>query len=451
MSYRKLGPHILNSTPQGIAWARVANVVKACDNPDPLRITKPEAICIFRVVDLPDWPDLAVDTILAKLQGFRKPGKLYVEVANERKPYWQFAQLMIMVSRLHLAGLLVALPSWGTGDYQEWEWASLHEGGWAGADAISLHAYWGNEGHTIWHSLRYRQFWRPGDPPLLIAECGRDAVEGGLGGWHKDGISGEQYVKELEAYDAELAKDPHVLGATAFTSGPFPDSKWSPYETDSLPLDLTPAPKPPPGGSVNEYHIEKTIPASNYTVGRTAPLDTIVIHSTRGGAATPEAELQATLNWFRNPASQVSAHLVIAANGDTYFCGAWGDTMYHAKAYNPRSIGIELVQATKETPFPDVQILVLRNAIDWLCGNYGIKHVRGVPGIVGHEAIDTQKSDPGPMFPWDKLGLAATPTPPVDWPLADQLAAAKKELADVKAERDGANARLAGIKAAGGW
>ncbi|HAM40296.1 MAG TPA: hypothetical protein DCP69_02890 [Candidatus Omnitrophica bacterium] len=188
------------------------------------------------------------------------------------------------------------------------------------------------------------------------------------------------------------------------------------------PQEVTPVPQ--------DYHIEEQVPGHGDR--ENTPLDTIVIHSTRGGAGTPEQELQATINWFKSPASQVSAHLVIAANGDFWYCVPWGRAAWHAKTYNRRSIGIELVQATPTTPFTDEQYGRLNQALDYLTATFGILPKRGCPGIVGHEAIDPQKSDPGALFDWGRIGMAAPlPEVPVDWQaVAEKLRAENTVLRD---------------------
>ncbi|TMC77576.1 MAG: N-acetylmuramoyl-L-alanine amidase, partial [Chloroflexi bacterium] len=68
---------------------------------------------------------------------------------------------------------------------------------------------------------------------------------------------------------------------------------------------------------------------SNYDVGRTAAITTIVIHETDGSYIS-------ALNWFRNPRSRVSAHYLVQAwgGGITQFV-AEGDTAFHARNANP--------------------------------------------------------------------------------------------------------------------
>lgn len=57
-------------------------------------------------------------------------------------------------------------------------------------------------------------------------------AEGGTVGWKLSGITGEEYVRLLKAYDTELQRDDFVLGATVFTAGPTPD--WANFDTDEI-------------------------------------------------------------------------------------------------------------------------------------------------------------------------------------------------------------------------
>lgn len=106
---------------------------------------------------------------------------------------------------------------------------------------------------------------------------------------------------------------------------------------------------------------------------------------------------------------------------------------HHVSGYNPRSIGIELVNTGRyphwldsrhqamDEPYPDPQIDALIDLLQHLCATLpGLRH------IAGHEALDTQeevasddpdrrvarKRDPGPLFPWPRV-LAAVPLSPV--------------------------------------
>lgn len=100
---------------------------------------------------------------------------------------------------------------------------------------------------------------------------------------------------------------------------------------------------------------------------------------------------------------------------------------HHVSGFNPRSIGIELVNTGRyphwldsrhqamDEPYPDVQIAALIDLLQHLCDT-----LPGLQFIAGHEALDTRqveasddaerqvprKRDPGPLFPWPRV-LAA--------------------------------------------
>ncbi|NII53361.1 N-acetylmuramoyl-L-alanine amidase [Luteibacter sp. SG786] len=101
---------------------------------------------------------------------------------------------------------------------------------------------------------------------------------------------------------------------------------------------------------------------------------------------------------------------------------------HHTRGYNPRSIGIELVNTgrypdwfhsarqTMTEPYPERQIAALRALLDHLVERFpSLRH------IAGHEDLDTamvpasddpenevpRKRDPGPQFPWARAYDAA--------------------------------------------
>ena len=98
-------------------------------------------------------------------------------------------------------------------------------------------------------------------------------------------------------------------------------------------------------------------------------------------------------------------------------------TANHTRGYNPRSIGIELVNLGRypdwfdsrrqvmTEPYPKVQIDALRGLLQHLVERFSsLRH------IAGHEDLDTamvpasdnpdtevpRKRDPGPQFPWER-------------------------------------------------
>jgi N-acetylmuramoyl-L-alanine amidase len=102
---------------------------------------------------------------------------------------------------------------------------------------------------------------------------------------------------------------------------------------------------------------------------------------------------------------------------------------HHVRGYNPRSIGIELVNIGRypdwldsrhqamDEPYADAQIEALIALLNGLRGE-----LPNLRWIAGHEDLDTarvpagddagkmvaRKRDPGPLFPWERV-LAAVP------------------------------------------
>ncbi len=128
---------------------------------------------------------------------------------------------------------------------------------------------------------------------------------------------------------------------------------------------------------------------------------------------------------------------------------------HHVSGYNPRSIGIELVNSGRyphwldsrhqamDEPYPDPQIDALIDLLQHLCATLpGLRH------IAGHEALDTReevasddpdrrvarKRDPGPLFPWPRVLAAVTLSPLylrhslTSWVAADQAPVATGRL-----------------------
>ena len=102
---------------------------------------------------------------------------------------------------------------------------------------------------------------------------------------------------------------------------------------------------------------------------------------------------------------------------------------HHVRGWNPRSIGIELVNTGRyphwldsrrqamDEPYTDAQIAALTALLQWLCGE-----IPSLAQIAGHEDLDRddveasddptvrvrRKRDPGPLFPWQAV-LDAVP------------------------------------------
>ena len=135
--FTNLGPHDLEGrSPQSLAWAAVAPIVKSVDQTAAIRYARPGAITIYRRRFTPSEQDdflqsgdagALVARIDAGLAGFRHPN-LHVELLNEvgqgrRDQYLALAR--VAVPLLRARGLRVAGPSWATGDYEAADWAAF--------------------------------------------------------------------------------------------------------------------------------------------------------------------------------------------------------------------------------------------------------------------------------------------------------------------------------------
>lgn len=234
-----IGPHVILPTAPALQWAAGAGIVKGIDDTAPFVKAPSNAIRIFRhyfaTQDLAS-PASTVNAILAALNGYNHPN-LYVELYNEAyqsnaeiSSYCDFLDQAIGL--LHNLGYKTAAFSFSTGnpDYPTWSYCRTRS--FCHTDLVAMHEYWGTQGFTLNNALRHRTLWRSGDPNIVITECGRDAVEGGLGGWLKDGISADSYVNEIRDYYLQIKQDSYVVGATPFTGGPTPD--WQNFDTDRI-------------------------------------------------------------------------------------------------------------------------------------------------------------------------------------------------------------------------
>jgi N-acetyl-anhydromuramyl-L-alanine amidase AmpD len=133
-----------------------------------------------------------------------------------------------------------------------------------------------------------------------------------------------------------------------------------------------------------------------------------VIHATRSGIPGND-DWYSTVNWFANPASQVSAHLLIARDGRVGRFVDDEDTAWHCAEHNPYTLGVELEQPTIDTPFTEIQYVRLAEEVHkW-------RQKFGPLSCIGHEGtpqgIRTCKTDPGPLFDFDHLTEVLNMTP----------------------------------------
>ena len=157
---------------------------------------------------------------------------------------------------------------------------------------------------------------------------------------------------------------------------------------------------PPAGGATGHS-------SPNHGDRRGARPDLVVLHYT----AMQPAE--AALTRLCDPASQVSAHYLIAEDGRVWRlvdesrrawhagAGAWGEV----SDVNSRSIGVELSNPG-DAPFPAPQIAALERLLRDVCARWAIPPER----VIGHACMaPLRKRDPGRRFDWRALargGLA---------------------------------------------
>jgi len=125
---------------------------------------------------------------------------------------------------------------------------------------LALHEYGGigTSGSTIrgsdpYHALRYRHLYESllipnqADPPLIITECAPDC------GFDFPGVS--PLVDDLAWYDAELRRDPYVVGAAVFTLGNWANSNFQAALPALAEMVATTPADPPPHQPIAEPYV----------------------------------------------------------------------------------------------------------------------------------------------------------------------------------------------------
>jgi N-acetylmuramoyl-L-alanine amidase len=164
--------------------------------------------------------------------------------------------------------------------------------------------------------------------------------------------------------------------------------------------------------------VRKVIPACphNYSVGRAAPIQGIVIHTMSGWLGS---ETSGTGHWFSNctadrgRAAGVSAHYGVGLDGTVHQYVREKDAAYHAgTVYRPSTrlvrdrprrnpndytVGIETEDgAQPNRPRPEAQVAAVAELCYRVCRGYGI--IPSLETIVPHSAVRASKTCPG-AFP----------------------------------------------------
>ncbi len=214
------------------------------------------------------------------------------------------------------------------------------------------------------------------------------------------------YLDAVRAYsgipDPDLSLDHALQVYAALTNGARRDLGTEVVVLEPTPIDLS---RRLPLGSARfaltpDYTQAGWRPASssNFAVGRTAAIDTVVIHTTQGTYA-------GTISWFQDPAAQVSSHFVVPRTAMTPALTQMvqvQDTAWHASSYNSRAVGVEHegyvadpAWATENTYCVSAQL------VSWLCSQHGFPCDRS--HILGHSEVPgATHTDPGPNWDWTK-------------------------------------------------
>lgn len=183
---------------------------------------------------------------------------------------------------------------------------------------------------------------------------------------------------------------------------------------------IRPMPPAPPPLSV---HLDPLPYEARLATRRPEQVDLVVIHCTELPDLTMARRYGEQL-LYPDSGTGNSGHFYIDRDGSVHRYVSPSRIAHHTRGYNPRAIGIELVntgrypdwfdtrrQAMAE-PYPDVQVAALVALLRDLQRDYpSLRH------IAGHEDLDTgtieasddparqvrRKLDPGPQFPWPRV------------------------------------------------
>jgi hypothetical protein len=190
-------------------------------------------------------------------------------------------------------------------------------------------------------------------------------------GWRSHVESDESYIRFIgPIYTPTHTYSDHVLSLLPFAA------------TLLGPSDGT-APLIPPGTSepFEKPPIKQFIASPHFNSRNGAQIRRIVMHY------TTSQNVMGTIAWFQDPRSRVSAHYVIARNGDIYQMVHDSDSAWHARSSNAESIGIE------HSAKPGDQLTAKQEAssialLRWLVSTYKVKWTdvsghRFTPGNIG--------------------------------------------------------------------
>lgn len=129
------------------------------------------------------------------------------------------------------------------------------------------------------------------------------------------------------------------------------------------------------------------IPSPNYGVRR-SKVDKIIIHHTNAKT------IESTLEWFKDPKSQCSAHYLIGTDGRIVQMVDVRDVAWHCYGNNSKSIGIEVVHVAGN--MLDAQEKALRELCDRLLDDHDLDYT----AITAHREVTGARPTlcPGDLF-----------------------------------------------------
>jgi N-acetyl-anhydromuramyl-L-alanine amidase AmpD len=146
---------------------------------------------------------------------------------------------------------------------------------------------------------------------------------------------------------------------------------------------------------------------------RTTTIGLIVLHDTESGQVPRSAkDLEGVASWFANPDSQVSAHVITDADGNSARCVPDRFKAWQCMAYNSAALGIEQV-GFEGQPFARREYVeTARWIAQWSHEHHiPIRRARTYRGMVIVSGIATHSSlgiyggghdDPGPTYPFKR-------------------------------------------------
>lgn len=148
-----------------------------------------------------------------------------------------------------------------------------------------------------------------------------------------------------------------------------------------------------------DYAPAKWVPAysGNYAAGNRTSIEQIVIHDVEGSYSS-------CINWFKDPAANVSAHFVVrSVDGEITQMVAEKDVAWHDACNNTNTIGIEHegFAAAPDRWFTEAMYVESAKLVAYLADKYGIEKTRA--NILGHGEADdcSTHTDPGPGWKWE--------------------------------------------------